>query len=206
MLRPFELRVPGDPSQAAFWIVAACVVPGSDVVVEDVYVGRARATFLDVLRRMGADLEVTMRDGTTADIRARFGPLRPTTVAGDEVAGLIDEIPVLAVAAAAADGQTIIKDAGELLVKETNRIETITSELGRLGVRVQPRPDGIVVDGAGQLATLTGATVQSHGDHRIAMAALVAGLAAGGPTTVEGWDAVATSYPGFVRDLDELQA
>jgi 3-phosphoshikimate 1-carboxyvinyltransferase len=201
-LRAFELVVPGDPSQAAFWVVAACIVPGSDVTVEGVYVGRARAGFLDVLRRMGASIEVTMRDATTADVRAVAGPLRGTTVRGEEVAGLIDEIPVLAVAAAAADGPTTFADAAELAVKETDRIAAVTSELSALGATVEARADGLIVAGGGGLR---GGDVRSHGDHRIAMAMVVAALTAQGPTRVQGWPAVATSYPAFADDLRNLQ-
>ena len=133
-IRRFSLDVPGDPSQAAFWVVAGCIVPGSDLTVEGIYVGRARAGFLDALRRMGADIEVTAVDATTADIHVRHAPLHGTTVGGDEVAGLIDEIPALAVAAAVAEGPTEFRDATELAVKETDRIATITSELRAMGV------------------------------------------------------------------------
>jgi 3-phosphoshikimate 1-carboxyvinyltransferase len=201
-LRPFELDVPGDPSQAAFWLVAACIVPGSDVTVEHVYVGRARAGFIDVLRRMGAEVDVAMDGPSTADVRARAGELRGTEVGGEEVAGLIDEIPVLAVAAAFAEGPTTFADAAELAVKETDRIAATTSLISALGGRSEPRPDGLVVTG-GQ--PLHGADVDSGGDHRIAMAAAVAALGATGPTTVGGWGAVGTSYPGFARDLDGLR-
>lgn len=198
-LRPFELDVPGDPSQAAFWLVGAAVVPGSDVTVEHVYLGPARAAFLDVLVRMGADVE---RDERTGSVRVRHrGPLTATEIGGDEVPGLIDEIPVLAVAAACAEGTTVIRDAAELRVKETDRIAQVAAQLGRLGARVEPRPDGLVVSGP---ARLHGEVVQSGGDHRMAMALAVAGLVATGETAVEGWDAVATSYPGFERDLEAL--
>jgi len=202
-LRPFVLEVPGDPSQAAFWAVAACIVPGSDLTIEGVYVGRARAGFLDVLRRMGADLTVVARDATTADLRVRHSALTATVVGGDEVASLIDEIPVLAVAAAHAEGVTEFRDAAELHHKETDRIATVASELTALGARVEARADGLVVTGS---STLRGATVRSHGDHRIAMAMAVAALGADQPTRVEGWGAVATSYPGFADDLARLRS
>ena len=192
VLQPFELDVPGDPSAGAFWVVAACIVPGSDLVVEDLYLGPARAGFLDVLARMGAD--VTVRGN---DVRARYGPLRGTEVGGAEIPGLIDEIPVLAVAAAAAEGATVFRDAAELRVKESNRIATIASELANLGARVEPAPDGLNVVGG----RLLGGRVCSYGDHRVAMAMAVAGLAATGETIVEGWDAVSTSYPGFDETL-----
>ena len=192
-LQPFELDVPGDPSQAAFWVVAACIVPGSELVVEDVYTGPARAAFLDVLRRMGADISV---DG--GDIRVRHAALHATEVGGDEVPGLIDEIPVLAVAAACAEGTTVFRDAAELRVKESDRIATVVAMLAALGVKAEAQPDGLVVTGP---APLRAAAVDSHGDHRIAMSAAVASLVADGPVHVNGWSSVATSYPGFEEDL-----
>ena len=196
-LQPFELDVPGDPSQAAFWIVAACIVPGSDIVVEDVYTGPARAGFLDVLRRMGADIAVE-----EGGIRARYSPeLRGTDVQGAEVADVIDEIPVLAMAAAVAVGQTRFADAGELRVKESDRIAGIADALSALGAGVETADDGLAVQGP---ARLHGGRADSHGDHRIAMALAVAGLAAEGTTTVDGWEAVATSYPGFETDMERL--
>ena len=145
-LHPFELDVPGDPSQAAFWVVAACIVPGSEVVVDDVYLGPARAGFLDVLAAMGADVE---RVGERS-LRARYSPdLHGTTVEGHQVPGLIDEIPVLAVAAAVADGTTTFEGAGELRLKESDRVATIVSELSALGATVEPTDDGLVVKGGG---------------------------------------------------------
>ena len=201
-LRPFDLTIPGDPSQAAFWLVAACIVAGSDLTVEGIYVGRARAGFLDVLRRMGADIEITMTDPTTADVRVRSAGLRATDVSGDEVPGLIDEIPALAVAAAVAEGVTTFADAAELAVKETDRIAATTAMVRAFGGRAEGRRDGLVVVGGGPLH---GADLDSGGDHRIAMAAAVAALAAIEPSRVRGWGAVATSYPGFIADLEELQ-
>ena len=191
-LRPFELDVPGDPSAAAFWVVAACIVPDSDRVVENVYLGPARAGFLHVLARMGADVTVT-----GSDVRARYRALHATEVGGFEVPGLIDEIPVLAVAAAVADGTTVFRDAAELRVKESDRIATVAAGLSALGAHVEPTADGLSVAGG----RLRGGQVCSRGDHRVAMAMAVAGLAADGQTVVEGWDAVSTSYPGFEETL-----
>ncbi|TML41531.1 MAG: 3-phosphoshikimate 1-carboxyvinyltransferase [Actinobacteria bacterium] len=203
-LTPFEIDVPGDPSQAAFWVVAACITPGSEMVIEDVYLGPGRTGFIDVLQRMGADLEVEVTGESTAGrrgrIRARHRPLSATEVGGHEVPGLIDEIPVLAVAAAVANGVTTFRDASELRVKESDRVTTMASELGAMGARVEPLQDGFVVAGSGG-APLQGATVCSHGDHRVAMALAVAALVADGATRVEGWDAVASSYPGFAEEL-----
>jgi len=193
-----EVAVPGDPSQAAFWIVAACLLPGSDVTVEGVYLGPARSGFLDVLARMGADVEI---DEATGDVRARHSDLRGTEVTPAEIPGLVDEVPILAVAAACAEGPTRFLGAGELRVKESDRLATVASELGALGARVEALPDDLVVAGGGRLQP---GRVTSHGDHRIAMAGAVAALAAEGETEVEGWEVVATSYPGFEGDLETL--
>jgi 3-phosphoshikimate 1-carboxyvinyltransferase len=192
-LRPFDLHVQGDPSQAAFWLVAATIVAGSELTVDDLYLGPARDGFVGVLERMGADLAVR-----GAGVRARAAALRSTTVAGDEVPSLIDEIPVLAVAAAVAEGTTVFGDVGELRVKESDRILTMAEGLGKLGADVSVGDDSLTVRGP---ARLHGATVDAHGDHRVAMALAIAGLAAEGDTTVEGWEAVAISYPTFADDL-----
>ena len=197
-LQPFELDVPGDPSQAAFWIVAASIVPGSEVVVDDVYIGPARMGFLDVLERMGADVE---RVGERS-IRARYSPeLHGTGVAPAEIAALIDEIPVLAVAATVAAGDTGFLDIGELRVKESDRVATIIEGLAGMGATATADGEGLHVRGD---TSLRGGKVHSHWDHRIAMALAVAGLAAEGTTEIEGWGAVATSYPGFEADLERL--
>jgi len=205
-LAPFELDVPGDPSQAAFWVVAACVVPRSVVTVERVYVGRGRRGYLDVLARMGArivELPVTGPGDldATADIVARFGPLEATEVHASEITGL-DEVPVLAVAAACASGDTVFREVGELRVKESDRLVGVADLLSAFGARAEVEGDDLWVHGAGRL--LPG-TLDARGDHRMAMAAAVAGLAAGTePTRIAGWAAVATSYPRFATDLAEL--
>ena len=200
-LQAFELDVPGDPSQAAFWVVGACIIPDSDVVVENVYVGPGRAGFLDVLERMGADVTLENHRGQVADIRARHSALSATVVSGPEIPSLVDEIPALAVAAMTAEGTTVFRDAAELRVKETDRVASITSELSALGARAEALSDGLIVHG-GQPAS--GGQVDSHGDHRIAMALAVAGLAGEGTTTIEGWEAVGTSYPAFAEHLAAL--
>jgi 3-phosphoshikimate 1-carboxyvinyltransferase len=199
-LRAHDWNVPGDPSQAAFWIVAACITPGSSVVLDDVYIGQARAGYLDALRRMGAEVEVSAVSGSTAaQICAQHGPLTATHIAGAEVPGLIDEIPVLAVAAAYAEGVTVFSDAEELKVKESDRVAAMVTALNAVGAKAESRPDGLVVHGSGG-RPLAGGSVDSEADHRVAMAMAVAGLAASGPVTISGWEAVATSYPGFEED------
>ena len=195
---PFGHRVAGDPSQAAFWAVAAAVVPGSEVVVEHVYTGPGRTGFVDVLARMGADI---CHAADTGDLTVCCSALTGTVVHAHEVPGLVDEVPVLAVAAACAEGETRFCGVGELRVKESDRLATIASELGAMGARVIVDGDDLVVVGG----PLRGADVDSHHDHRIAMACAVAALVADGPTTVSGWDAVDTSYPAFGRDLDRLR-
>src|SRR2546423_14343118 len=198
---PINLAVPGDPSAAAFFVVGACVTPGSALVVEDVCLTPTRIGFVDVLRRMGADVEVVVKEERggepVGDIRAAAGPLRATTMAGAEIPGIIDEIPALAVAAAFATGTTEVADAAELRVKESDRIGTVAQELSQLGIAVQTRPDGLLITGGRPKAGL----LKSHGDHRIAMAAAIALNACDGPSTVRGWPAIASSYPGFAADL-----
>ena len=200
-LNAIDLAVPGDPSAAAFFVVGACVTPGSDLVVENVCLNPTRIGFVDVLRRMGADVEVVVKEERggepVGDIRAAAGPLRATTMAGDEIPRVIDEIPALAVAAAFAAGTTVISDAAELRVKESDRVGTVAQELAQLGITVETRPDGLVITGGAPHAAL----LKSHGDHRIAMAAAIAANACDGPSTVRGWRAVHSSYPGFATDL-----
>ncbi len=202
-LHPFHLDVPGDPSQAAFWVVAACVTPGSEVIIDHVYVGPGRAGFLAVLERMGADLRVTDLDPATrtATIAARYGPLSATHVGGAEIPSLIDEIPVLAVAAATARGTTTFADAAELKVKESDRISTMVDALAAVGVKAEGRPDGLVVHGRDG-RPLSGGAVASAGDHRVAMSLAAAAPAAAAPIQVAGWEAVATSYPSFEEDYE----
>ena len=197
-LRPFELEVPGDPSQAAFWIVAACIVPGSEVVIDGVYIGPARTGFLDMLGDMGADVE---RVGERT-IRARYSPdLHGVDVGPRLIAGLIDEIPILAVAGSVAAGHTVFHDVHELRLKESDRVATIIEGLVALGATARHDDEGLIVTGG---SALRGGRVHSHWDHRIAMALAIAGLAAEGTTEIEGWGAVATSYPGFEHDLELL--
>jgi 3-phosphoshikimate 1-carboxyvinyltransferase len=201
---PFEFDVPGDPSSAAFWVVAATVTPGSEIVVEGVALNPARIGFVDVLVRMGASIEV-MHTGDrlgepVGELRVTSAPLHATTVEGAEIPFVIDEIPVLAVAAACAEGVTEFRDASELRVKETDRIATVGELLTRLGVGTESGDDRLVVRGG----RLQPGDVDSHGDHRIAMAAAVAALAIAGETRVQGWRSVATSYPEFADDLASL--
>jgi 3-phosphoshikimate 1-carboxyvinyltransferase len=200
---PFELAVPGDPSAAAFFVVGACVTPGSDLVVEDLCLNPTRIGFVEVLRRMGAkiDTEVTGERGgePVGNLHVIATPLIATDIRGDEIPSVIDEIPALAVAAAFAEGTTEIADAAELRVKESDRVGTVAQELSQLGITVEARPDGMVISGGRPRAAL----LKSHGDHRVAMAAAIAANACAGASTVRGWRAIASSYPTFARHLEQ---
>ena len=201
-LRAAQVRVPGDFSSAAYFIVAASLVPGSRVEIRDVGLNPTRTGLLDILTMMGARVEVAdLREeggepvGTVA---VRATPLHGAVIGGDLVPRAIDELPVLAVAACLAEGETVIRDAAELRVKESDRVEVLARELGRLGARVEPLPDGMVIAGG---RPLRGGRVASGGDHRIAMSLAVAGLCAAGPVTVEDPGNIETSFPGFAEAL-----
>ncbi|HEY9522879.1 MAG TPA: 3-phosphoshikimate 1-carboxyvinyltransferase [Thermopolyspora sp.] len=193
-----KVDVPGDPSQAAFWIVAGLIVPGGSVAVENVYLGYGRTGFVDVLRRMGGAVDV---DPALRVIQAEHGALRGIEIGPGEIPSIIDEVPILAAAATAATGTTIIEGAGELRVKESDRIKSTVRMLRAFGAQATETEDGMVIEGG---AELRGATIDSHGDHRIAMAACVLALAATGDTVIHGWDSVATSYPGFAATVDRV--
>ncbi len=207
-LRPQSLAVPGDISAAAYWIAAAAMMPGSDLHLPNIGVNPRRTGVIDALRQMGARISFSNQREVSgepvADISVRGADLRGTEIAGDLVVRALDEIPVLAVAAASAEGATEIRDAAELRVKESDRIATTASLLRAMGVEAAERADGLRVAG-GQLR---GAAVDSHGDHRIAMSAAVAALASdpdSGPTTIQRASAVDISYPAFWADLERLR-
>jgi 3-phosphoshikimate 1-carboxyvinyltransferase len=196
-LRAAEITVPGDASSAAFLVVAALVLPDSEVRLDGVLLSPTRTAFLEILRTMGGRVETRLESTDpepVGSIVASSSTLRGTTVDPAVVASLIDEVPALAVAACRAEGTFTLTDARELRVKESDRIATVVEGLGRLGARVRELPDGLVVEGG---APLRGARVRSHGDHRIAMALAVAALAADGPTEIDGADCVNVSFPEF---------
>ncbi|MCY3578416.1 MAG: 3-phosphoshikimate 1-carboxyvinyltransferase [bacterium] len=195
---PPDIDVPGDPSQAAFWLVGACLAPASHLIVENIYLGPARGGFIEVLGRMGADISV---DSETGDIRAKSSELGGTRVTADELPGCIDEVPILAVAAAAAQGDTVFEGIGELRVKETDRVAAVAEMLAVLGARCRIDGDTLVITGVGRAEALGGGTVDSRGDHRMAMAAAIAGVVGSGSMRVEGFAATKTSYPSFGDDL-----
>lgn len=201
-----DVAVPGDPSSAAFPLIAAVIVPGSRVEVTGVSLNPTRTGFVRVLERMGARLTVkrTHESGTepVGDITASHTPvLQATTVTAGEVASLVDEVPILAVAAARAAGTTRFEGVGELRVKESDRLDAVAEGLRAFGVPVRTGPDWLEIDGP---ARLRGADVDSLGDHRLAMAWTVAGLVSEGPSTVDRFEAVGVSYPGFGDDIATL--
>jgi len=200
-LRPLDLDVPGDPSQAAFWIVAGTIVPGRKVTVTRLYPGTERVGFLGVLQRMGAPLVREEDEDGFLSVTTVPGSLEGTVIRAAEIPSL-DEVPVLAVAAATASGTTDFVSMGELRVKETDRLSAVAQLVSAFGARAEVRGDDLRVHGIG--GVLRGARIDSAGDHRLAMAAAVAALAAQGTTIIDGFACVATSYPGFLEDLTEL--
>ena len=198
---PHLIGIPGDPSQAAFWLVGACLAPGSFLIVENVYIGQARGGFVDVLARMGADISV---DLDTGNIEARSSGLRGTRVSAEELPGCIDEVPILAVAAAAAEGVTVFEGIAELRVKETDRATAVAELVAALGAECRIDGDTMEIAGTGRAGAVGDATLDARGDHRMAMAAAIAGAAGSGTVTVQGFEATTTSYPGFADDLGQV--
>jgi len=204
-----RVRVPGDLSSAAFAIAAAVLVPGSRVVVGDVGVNWTRTGFIRILTRMGASVLGELEDprravGSTepvADLEVSHGPLRGTVVEAVEVPLAIDELPLVGLLGCFAEGETIVRGAGELRLKESDRIATVVDGLRGLGGELEATADGFVVTGTGGLR---GGRIEAHGDHRLAMMGAVAGLASREGVEVVGMDAAAVSYPGFVGDLERL--
>jgi 3-phosphoshikimate 1-carboxyvinyltransferase len=197
---PLSITVPGDLSSAAFLLVAALLVPRSEICLESVGVNPGRTGLFDVLRAMGADIALerecahAQADEPVADVTIRASDLHGVTVGGDTVVRMIDEFPILAIAATQAHGETVVRDAAELRVKESDRIGVLVQELRRMGAQIEERADGFVIAGP---TPLRGARVSAHKDHRLAMSLAVAGLVARGETTIEGWECVADSFPGF---------
>jgi len=196
-----DFTVPGDISSAAFWLVAAAALPGSFLRLLDVGLNPTRTAILTVLSRMGAHLHESVHDSAgelIGHVEIQGATLTGTTVKPEEIPNLIDEIPVLAVAAALARGTTEIRNARELRVKETDRISTVVENLRRMGANIEEHDDGMTIHGG---APLHGAVIDSFGDHRIAMAFAIAGLFATGETVVRDTACVNTSYPGFEHHL-----
>jgi 3-phosphoshikimate 1-carboxyvinyltransferase len=205
-MRPLELTLPGDISSAAFLVCAALIVPGSEITLLDVGLNPTRTGLLDALLEMGARIEIAPHVGTgnepRGDIQIRSSALNGIEIRGSQVVRMIDEFPIFAVAAALAHGETLVREARELRHKESDRISTLCAELQALGVEIEELPDGFRIQG--QLRLSGGAVVNGHGDHRLAMAECVAGLAAKEEVVVEGAEIIAQSYPTFVDQLAGL--
>ena len=201
-----KIQVPGDISSAAYFIAAALLVPGSELLIQNVGINPTRAGILEVCQNMGADITYLNQKNAggepTADLLVKYSHLHGTTIKGSMIPTLIDEIPMIAVMAAHAEGTTVIKDAAELKVKETNRIDTVTEGLKAMGAEITPTDDGMIIEGG---TSLTGAHIQSYLDHRIAMAFAIAGLTAQGETIIENSQCVDVSYPEFFTTLESLQ-
>lgn len=198
------LHIPGDLSSAAFWLAAALIVPGSDLVLENVGINPTRTGLLEVIEKMGGQLsyQVVDKDMQAASLRVSYSSLKGVEISGDLIPRLIDELPIIALLATQAQGTTYIRDAKELRVKETDRIQAVTDVLGQMGADIQATEDGMVIRGK---TPLHGAAVNSCGDHRIGMmAAIAALLVEEGQVTLERAEAIMTSYPDFFKDLERL--
>jgi 3-phosphoshikimate 1-carboxyvinyltransferase len=202
-----NLRLPSDPSSAAFLLGAGLLAPDSEIEVSDLCLNPGRTGLLEVVQSMAADIKLSTgleRNGEpTGTLYVRSSSLKGVTVGGSLVTRMIDEFPILAVVATQAHGKTVVRDAEELRFKESDRIETLAEELSKMGADIQTRPDGFEIQGPVQLK---GAVVNARGDHRIAMSLAVAGLVARGETEIEGWEIIRESFPQFPEVLKELGA
>lgn len=204
-LKATHVNVPGDISSAAFFLVAGAIVPNSNIVMKNVGVNPTRAGIIEVLENMGASMKVEVEDETaaepTATITIETSNLKATTIEGDIIPRLIDEIPILALLATQAEGTTIIRDAEELKVKETDRITAVVNELKKLGANIEATDDGMIIHGP---TKLHGGKLQSYGDHRIGMMGAIAALISNEPVEIDDTDCIAVSYPTFFDHVDSL--
>ncbi|MFA4905076.1 MAG: 3-phosphoshikimate 1-carboxyvinyltransferase [Candidatus Margulisiibacteriota bacterium] len=202
-----EISVPGDISSAAFLMVAGLLVPDSDLLLRNVGVNPTRTGILEVLHRMGAQVEVLDEEIISGEPRASIkvksqnSKVKSMEIGGELIPKVIDEIPIITVLATQAEGKTVIRDAKELRVKESDRIKTISTELKKMGAKIEEKEDGMVITGP---TKLKGVKVQSYGDHRVAMSLAVAGLIAEGETMIEDTDCIETSFPGFEKLLLQI--
>ncbi|MEL4024639.1 3-phosphoshikimate 1-carboxyvinyltransferase [Lysinibacillus endophyticus] len=204
-LKATHVNVPGDISSAAFFLVAGAIVPNSNIVMKNVGVNPTRAGIIEVLENMGASMKVEVEDETaaepTATITIETSNLKATTIEGDIIPRLIDEIPILALLATQAEGTTIIRDAEELKVKETDRITAVVNELKKLGANIEATDDGMIIHGP---TKLHGGKLQSYGDHRIGMMGAIAALISNEPVEIDDTDCIAVSYPTFFDHVNSL--
>ena len=197
-----KIYVPGDISSASFFIVAAAIIKGSNLIIRNVGINPTRTGVIDVLKKMGADIKVInkkeVNNEPMGDIVIKYSPLKGTAIDGQIVGTLIDEIPILAVAASLAEGVTVIKGAGELKYKESNRLKAIYKELTKMGANVKELEDGLIIEGVEELKA---AKLDSYNDHRMAMALSIAALKAKGQSEIIGYQSVNISYPNFYDTL-----
>jgi 3-phosphoshikimate 1-carboxyvinyltransferase len=200
-----SIHVPGDISSAAFFLVAGAVIPDSEIVLKNVGLNPTRTGIIEVMKKMGADLEILQNEETSfepfGDLIIKTSSLKGTVIEGDLIPKLIDEIPIIALLATQAEGTTIIKDAEELKVKETNRIDTVVNELKKLGAKIEATEDGMIIYGK---SVLSGGTVSSHGDHRIGMMLAIAALLCENEAELVNPEAISVSYPNFFAHLNSL--
>jgi len=205
-LKGSEIHVPGDISSAAFFLVAGAIVPGSEIVLNNVGVNPTRNGIIEVMTKMGANLEIIQQEDDSFEpmgsMTIRYSQLKGTVIEGDLIPKLIDEIPIIALLATQAEGITVIKNAEELKVKETNRIDTVVQELTKLGASIEATDDGMIIHGG---ASLTGGAVSSHGDHRIGMMLAIAAQIAKDEVILENPEAISVSYPNFFTHLNSLK-
>ena len=204
-LTPLSIEIPGDISSAAFLIVAALITPGSRITIQGVGLNPTRTGLLDALQSMGADIKVSnSRESNgepVGDLEINYRQLLGIHISGPLIVRMIDEIPIFAIAAAQAQGRTVVSQAGELRYKESDRISALCQELHRLGVKVEEKPDGFIING---WEGVQGGVVESHGDHRLAMSFVVAGLAARKTVVVQNAEIIRESFPGFCDVLVDL--
>jgi 3-phosphoshikimate 1-carboxyvinyltransferase len=205
-LKGTEIHVPGDISSAAFFLVAGAIVTGSEIVLKNVGLNPTRDGIIEVMNKMGASLDITQLTGDSfepmGDMKIKFSKLKGTVIEGELIPKLIDEIPIIALLATQAEGITVIKNAEELKVKETNRIDTVVQELTKLGAAIEATNDGMIIYGG---SSLTGGTVSSHGDHRIGMMLAIAAQICKGEVILENPEAISVSYPNFFAHLNSLK-
>jgi len=198
-LQSQEIDIPGDISSAAFLIAGALITENSEIILENIGINPTRSGFLTILKNMNAHIEIlnerSISGEPVADIRVKSSSLENTEIRGDIIPTLIDEIPIIAVLATQAEGKTVIRDAGELRVKESDRIKTIVENLSRMGAGIEPLPDGMIISGPTPLKG--GVVLDSYNDHRVAMSLIVAGMVAEGPNKIKNIESVNTSFPGF---------
>lgn len=205
-LIPQKIVVPGDISSAAFFIVGALIIKGSEIVIRNVGLNPTRTGILDVLISMGGNIEIINRKNISSepvgDIIVKHSPLKGTIIEGDIIPKLIDEIPILALAASLAQGRTIIRDAGELKAKESNRLTAISTELKKMGAKIEEQDDGLIIEGGSSL--IASPHVETYKDHRIAMTLAIASLLVGGDTSLNERESINVSFPGFFKVLESL--